>query len=298
MRSMFNPTDFPLHDNAATRTQGQSQLRKPSLMSKSFADDRCKLWDHLLAAQVAVFSNAEVSHLAELTQWCTSNSIADIGCGNGDYIAELSRQFPNKIYNGIDLSPELIAIAEQNHSDENLKFECRDIACDQNAPRVDFIILRFVVQHLDHPGSFFRSVKQLLHPTGCLIVIEPNLKASGAYPDLAEFHKLVNGYDTLAHAVGASRSQTQDLTRLAQLFGDDWTVVRADSIVSSHERKTWNEVALRQVFVGWIDAIQATNRLDWDYGSVRSEVENWITYKGDRIDFVLSATMLRPDNTD
>lgn len=267
---------------------------KPSLMSKSFADERCKLWNSLLAAQVSTFAKAEQRYLSELPWWRDAGSVADIGCGNGDYLAQLNHCFPGKTYVGVDTSAELISIAQRKHEHLNVRFSCGDITQSVPFPKVDGIILRFVVQHLEDPQSFFRALRRLLHPTGFVLIIEPNLKASHADPDLVKFQHLVRAYESLAQSVGAARAQIQDSNRLQQLVGNGWTVASVDPISSKHDRDGWDGKALYRVFAGWIDAIQATNKLEWDYASVKSEVAEWLESTGHRIDFVLSATMLMP----
>ena len=261
-------------------------------MSKSFGDERCKLWDQLLSAQVSVFYEAELQYLSSLHEWRDAMSIADIGCGNGDYIAKLKDSFPNKKYRGVDCSAELVAIAKEKHTDDALSFCCCDITQRVPLRKFDSAVLRFVVQHLEKPDIFFEALRQRLNPNGFALVIEPKFEACTADPDLVEFRKLVTAYDALAQSVGAARAQIQDPQKLNQLMSAHWKIERVDTICARHDRQNWNDCDLLQVFTGWINAIEATGKLEWDYASVKSEVANWIEFDGKQIDFVLSATKL------
>ena len=107
--------------------------------------------------------------LAELEkEECTD--VLDAGCGTGAVLALLSERHPEKRYVGIDLSPEMIAVAGAKKL-PNVKFVCGDCEMLPFEPdSFDVITCSMSFHHYPHPLDFLKSCKRVLRPGGRLII--------------------------------------------------------------------------------------------------------------------------------
>ncbi len=99
--------------------------------------------------------------------------ILDIGCGDGEYTAEIARLHPHASVLGIDPSSPAIAVAVKKWSAiENLKFEDSELAGLVGQKRVfDVAVIRGVLHHAENPKEIFRLASLICSR---VIVLEPN----------------------------------------------------------------------------------------------------------------------------
>jgi len=105
------------------------------------------------------FYSGEGSHLPEivapylevvtsfLTSFETPLTVCDLGCGDFNVGKELVKH--TKKYIAVDIVKDLIERNKETFKDENLEFQCLDIAVD-NLPKGDCAIIRQVLQHLSN----------------------------------------------------------------------------------------------------------------------------------------------------
>jgi SAM-dependent methyltransferase len=85
-------------------------------------------------------------------------SVIDIGCGVGGVLVELSRLLPpGVIFEGYDVAPAAIQIARQYES-ELISFSTMD-ALDVNGPTADLFMVLDVIDLLENPLEFLRSIR-------------------------------------------------------------------------------------------------------------------------------------------
>lgn len=98
-------------------------------------------------------------------------TLLDAGCGSGRYAAELARR--GYIVHGVDLSPELVAVATQRIGERGiLSFAVGDILTLPTA-RYDAILCRGVLNDLlddDEREGAFAGFARALRPAGVLIL--------------------------------------------------------------------------------------------------------------------------------
>ena len=83
--------------------------------------------------------------------------IADIGCGAGGVLSELSRLMdPNIRYYGFDISPQAIEIARK-HSNDNICFKMEDLLSPNNDEYFDILLIMDVVEHIPDHIDFLRK---------------------------------------------------------------------------------------------------------------------------------------------
>lgn len=97
--------------------------------------------------------------------------IADIGCGTGHNVNELSKQISNLSIIGIDKSPSMIEKAKEYYP--NLQFKIGDGLEEtlfNNNSLTHILCLNFTIYHIKNKNDFFYNCIQWLMPGGYLIV--------------------------------------------------------------------------------------------------------------------------------
>src|SRR3954468_8602973 len=115
------------------------------------------------------YLRASLALFAELVHGAGGGPVADVGCGPGDVTRHLHDAGVDAF--GIDLSPEMIAIARRNYPD--LRFEvgtmtALDLADDSVAGVLAFWSVIHVPDH-SVPGVF-AQFRRVLHP-GCPLLV-------------------------------------------------------------------------------------------------------------------------------
>jgi len=102
-------------------------------------------------------------------------NLIDLGCGSGNLIIQIAKAFPNLDLIGIDISKEIISLAEKRakeHSlDRKITFKLGNV---ENMPfpdnSMDFIISTFSLHHWLDPMNAFKEIYRVLKKSGtCLI---------------------------------------------------------------------------------------------------------------------------------
>ena len=100
-------------------------------------------------------------------------TVLDLGCGSGETLIPLVHRGANVV--GIDISPDLIAIAKRRLADANLVAETRACsAYETGMPdgSVDVIFCMSLVHHLDI-SMVREEMRRVLKPGGYIVVKEP-----------------------------------------------------------------------------------------------------------------------------
>lgn len=99
--------------------------------------------------------------------------LVDLGCGNGQLLAEIARRHEEATLAGVDLSPALI---EQNrHRAPQIAWYVRDLQLplpsdDALREGFDTLVASEVIEHLDHPDVLLSDARQLARSGARLIV--------------------------------------------------------------------------------------------------------------------------------
>jgi len=85
-------------------------------------------------------------------------TIADVGCGAGEVLAQLQKRMPADCrFSGFDVAAPAIAMAKTREN-ENLKFQLADL-CEIETPRFDLLMALEVIDHVEDYIGFARAVK-------------------------------------------------------------------------------------------------------------------------------------------
>lgn len=98
------------------------------------------------------------------------DSVLDCGCGTGSVIELLHEKYPDKHYTGLDLTPEMIRVAQaKNLSNTNFVVgDCENIPFPEDT--FDAIISSNSFHHYPNPQAFFNSTYRVLRKGGRLVL--------------------------------------------------------------------------------------------------------------------------------
>jgi len=108
--------------------------------------------------------------------------VLEIGCGPGNITRYLLEKKPDLLINGIDISPNMISLAEKNNPSANFKvMDCRNI--DQLTNKVDAIMCGFCLPYLSETDNlkFLMDCSKLLLQEGTIYLsfVEGEYSLSG-----------------------------------------------------------------------------------------------------------------------
>lgn len=97
-------------------------------------------------------------------------TVIDIGCGTGNALFKLLQRFPVKDVFGVDLAPDMLAIAKEKINDLNAICDSADNICQHFKPDfADLIIINFVFAYLDY-RKVIHQTTNVLKPNGVISI--------------------------------------------------------------------------------------------------------------------------------
>ncbi len=97
-------------------------------------------------------------------------SLLDAGCGTAPMLSLLTKEYPDKHYVGLDLTPEMIRKAKEKKlpNTEFVVGDCENLPFEPES--FDIVINSQSFHHYPNPQNFFNSVYKVLKKGGCLIL--------------------------------------------------------------------------------------------------------------------------------
>ena len=127
--------------------------------------------------------------LAELEREPFSD-VLDVGCGTGAVIELLHGKHPGARYVGLDLTPDMIAVAKAKGLDgcEFVVGDAEDLSFAANS--FDAVLTSNSFHHYPNPERFFAGVHRVLRPGGTLLICN---ECSGDAPGDEAWTKKIAG---------------------------------------------------------------------------------------------------------
>ncbi len=99
--------------------------------------------------------------------------VLDAGCGTGNALAQLAKQFPRARFWGVDVTPASIEIARENAAQRNLRnvtFRVADILTAELGEEFDVILNIGVLHHLADMSRGIKNLVRHLDEQGYLVL--------------------------------------------------------------------------------------------------------------------------------
>jgi len=114
-------------------------------------------------------------YVFKLIHECRPRRILDFGCGSGDTATELAALGYDVL--GVDVSPELIALARERARLDGVVERARFLAVDGTAANLpegpfDLVLVQAVLHHVDLPTTL-PILDHVVAPGGYLVIVEP-----------------------------------------------------------------------------------------------------------------------------
>lgn len=100
-------------------------------------------------------------------RWEKASRCLEIGAGSGRLLKELSRRFPNIIFEGIELSKNAALLARNNGISVYSSFD------DLESKDFNIIFAVGVIEHVSSPTNFLNRIYNMLEPKGWLFLCNP-----------------------------------------------------------------------------------------------------------------------------
>ena len=247
MLSDLRVLDVPLDKHACLAC---GLVRRPSMGRQGLFESGYALYDHAPGApRESARQNAYAMWLASQLDH-PPRSVLDLGCGNGSLLLALRQQWPGAELRGIDPSQESVGRAREAGVDAR----CGSVGAVRLEP-VDLVVSVNVVEHVEDPVTFMRSMATLVSPGGSILLACPDggrawlellfvdhlwsfavshlariacaadLGVVGwtmAPPALGSFQLLRLSRDRTAEPVAASSESAVELTKAKQRYLEAW----------------------------------------------------------------------------
>ena len=100
----------------------------------------------------------------------SGDNAIDIGCGAGQATKIISTKFKKVV--GIDLSSELINLAKQKHSNDNINYIVEDILNFNDQEHYDFVYSHTMMHHMSNYESALIHIKNLVKKGGKIFIVD------------------------------------------------------------------------------------------------------------------------------
>jgi SAM-dependent methyltransferase len=213
----------------------------------------------------------ELSFFYTSPQWHAAKTVLDLGAGNGYYLRKIAARFPNKIFHGVDVSAELLAIAEREAGGGNVSFSHRNLF-DVTEP-YDFVLMRLLLQHLDDIQAVLDHVAALANPGKSAFIIDAHDPLRFFHPDLPEFTKFFTAYAEHERQAGRDR----------------YVISRVEQVIASST--VWRLGGTRQLLIPstipnnldlftrtytlLVDLVEQAGELQYDFSTVKEAWQRW-----------------------
>ena len=115
--------------------------------------------------------------LSQLKLFNLKDSFVDVGCGSGNLIIQVAREYPSLDLIGVDLSSEILELAKkkavENNLNEKIGFKIGSV---ENLPfpdkSVDFVLSTLSLHHWKDPKHAFEEIFRVLKDGGVLLTFD------------------------------------------------------------------------------------------------------------------------------
>lgn len=235
-----------------------------------------EIWDRMQRLQTDFAIAQELSFYYTSPEWQSARTVLDIGSGNGYYLGKIASRFPEKTYHGIDLSAELIAVAEQESDGRNVSFSCRELG--EITASFDFVLMRLLLQHLDDVPGFLDEVAAVTKPGRSALIVDAHDPARFFYPEFPEFMRFFGAYSEKERKAGRDRCVANRVkhaleSSTAWKLGETTQLVIPSTIPG-------NMALFTRTYTSLVDLVEQAGELAYDFPAVKEAWRRWSQMPG------------------
>jgi SAM-dependent methyltransferase len=230
-----------------------------------------EIWDQIQRLQTDFAFAQELSCYYRTPQWHAAKRVLDLGTGNGYYLRKIAGYFPDKVYRGVDISAELIAIAQKEPKSENVSFSHSNLFDVRE--EADFVLMRLLLQHLSDVQAVLDHVAALVPSGGSALIIDAHDPFRFFHPELPEFTRFFAAYAEHERSTGRDRrvakrvEQAIASSRVWKL-GDTFQLLIPSTIPGNLDLFTRTYTLL-------VDLVDQTGELRYDFSTVKKAWRRW-----------------------
>jgi ubiquinone/menaquinone biosynthesis C-methylase UbiE len=119
------------------------------------------------------YVNHTLSFLKTWVNLSVSERVLDIACGTGEFECMVLSENPVQQMVGVDISEEMLAIAQQKLHNSNVSFQFGSAsALPFSAQSFDVIVSASAFHYFDDPNAALAEVKRVLKPDGKVVILD------------------------------------------------------------------------------------------------------------------------------
>lgn len=152
------------------------QMHNPSEIRTFF--DQCARSYHEQHGEADRLLHYRICLIKQKVRFHPHDVVLDLGCGNGHHLFALAGKFRRGV--GIDLSPEMIAVARESLRTSpwqtSLSFRVEDAESLSGIASASFdkVLCIGSLEHMPNKSAVLASVQRVLKPQGCFLCLTPN----------------------------------------------------------------------------------------------------------------------------
>jgi 2-polyprenyl-3-methyl-5-hydroxy-6-metoxy-1,4-benzoquinol methylase len=162
------------------------------------------------AALPDVTNKTTLNHINYAINLCEHwDSVLDIGCGNGHYLAAVAAKFKKSVGVEIDVFPTQDILSQKYN---NIKFFNGTIEMYQGHEYFDFVLLMDIFEHIPDVVAFMNKIGTLQKKGGIIYIVTPNPIFCGPASE-SELYYTKDGYH--GHIKHYTKNEILDICKTA-----------------------------------------------------------------------------------
>jgi SAM-dependent methyltransferase len=161
---MMPASDEQHINQSPAATEGQRSGQAPPA-----SDVQC--FDQMLTITTEMFFDIEEELFLRRLDAQKPLSILDVGCGNGEYLARVSRRYPQWRCTGLEMDARIYRYAEGKQS-SRLSFHLSSYEQFESLETYDCVIVRLTAAHLEDRAHFMRWLRERTHLGSLILIID------------------------------------------------------------------------------------------------------------------------------
>ena len=230
-----------------------------------------EIWNQMQRLQTDFALAQELTFYYTSPQWHAAKTVLDLGAGNGYYLRKIAARFPDKIYHGVDISAELLAIAAKEAGGGNVSFSHRNLF--DVTESYDFVLMRLLLQHLDDVQPVLDHVATLTSSGESALIIDAHDASRFFHPVLPEFTEFFAAYAEHERKAGrdrcvASRVEQAIASSAVWRLGSTLQLLIPSTIPGNMDLFTRTYTLL-------VDLVEQVGELQYDFFAVKEAWQRW-----------------------